>query len=237
MWRSYLQYWLALPSISMFPEPVVFSLETSQAVNPWLLTRDPCLTGSPRNTCLIQIRRGTGSRFWVITPSTFLLPLCAGLTGENQEGLRHRACRYQSKWVHQGFFGTIWIIRVSSCYISALQISFWSLWSQSIYFKSRYTQVFFFHTSSDSLNCRGCISQPFDLRASALLCPETKLCPLSCFVLCPLHCPIMAELYRKNPPTSLTLSYCLILCVKYYKNVERRVFPLCLFLFVLFNFY
>lgn len=96
---------------------------------------------------------------------------------------------------------------------------------------------FFFHTSSDSLNCRGCISQPFDLRASALLCPETELCPLSCFVLCPLHCPIMAELYRKTPPTSLTLSYCLILCVKYYKNVERRVFPLCLFLFVLFNFY
>lgn len=96
---------------------------------------------------------------------------------------------------------------------------------------------FFFHTSSDSLNCRGCISQPFDLRASALLCPETELCPLSCFVLCPLHCPIMAELYRKKPPTSLTLSCCLILCVKYDKNVERRVFPLCLFLFVLFNFY
>lgn len=33
-----------------FPGPVVFSLETSQAVNPWLLTLDPCLTGSPRNT-------------------------------------------------------------------------------------------------------------------------------------------------------------------------------------------
>lgn len=77
----------------LFPGPVVFSLETSQAVNPWLLTLDPCLTGSPRNTCLIQIRCGAGSHFCVITPSTFLLPLCAGLAGENLEEVRHRSCR------------------------------------------------------------------------------------------------------------------------------------------------
>lgn len=106
MWRSHLQYRLASPSISMnlwlFSGPVIFSLETSQALNPWLLTLDLCLTGSPRNTCLIQIRCGTGSRFCVIIPSTFLLPLCAGLAAENLEGSGkqcNRACRYQSKWI------------------------------------------------------------------------------------------------------------------------------------------
>lgn len=33
----------------LFPGPVVFSVENSQAVNPWLLMLDPCLTGSPRS--------------------------------------------------------------------------------------------------------------------------------------------------------------------------------------------
>lgn len=102
-----------------------------------------------------------------------------------------------------------------------------------------YTGVFF-HTSNDSLKCRGCISQPFDLRAGALLCPETKLCPLSFVLLCPLSIALSNNgrvvqekaPHQSNPELLLdTLSEVLQKCRK--KGISFLLIFICFIQFLL----